>query len=190
MNPGMFERTISNVPVERVTRAVPTIDTNHCYIHDGKGYSIGEYFTINAGTTLDISLYVPPGIYVHYQSTDITTDGGNTVVATMFEGAVTTEGSGTPIIPVNRRRIGTPPTSALSVRQSPTVTATGEAKDKLYYPKTSDNQSRGFNGKSDNNEWLLRQNTTYLWRISNTGTNTAVVVNFRPFWYEGGTITE
>lgn len=171
-------------PNERVTDALLIIDSNHAQIHAGNAFSLGEFFTIAAGAALDIAVHVPAGAYVHYQATDLTTDGGNTVTATMYEGATITDATGTPLVPSNRRRLETPAPSLLTIKQGPTVQAAGDAIDKWYFPKTADANSKGFNGKSDTNEWVLKQDTTYLLRIANTGTVNAAVVSFRPFWYE------
>jgi len=170
--------------IERVTGGIPVIDTNHAQIHEGNAYSLGSVFTIAAGASLDVTVQVPAGAYVHYQATDLSTDGGNTVTATFYEGATVTAATGTAITPVNRRRLGTPESSVLTIKQAPTVTATGTQLDQWYFPKTADAQAKGFNGKSDTNEWVLKPETTYLLRISNTGATTAAVVSLRPFWYE------
>lgn len=183
----MYSEMVSrgyHTPIERVTKAAMTVDSNHAQIHAGNAYSLGEIFSLAAGATVDISVFVPDGTYVHYQASDITTDGGNTVTATMYEGATVTADTGTPIVPVNRRRLGIPEVSSLTIKQNPTVTAIGTKIDQWYFPKTADNQSKGFNGKSDTNEWILKQGTHYLLRIANTGTTAAAVVSVRPFWYE------
>lgn len=176
--------TTGLLPVERVTGGVMVIDSNHAQIHGGNAYSIGEFFTIAAGAKLDVTVQVPAGAYVHYQATDLSTDGGNTVTATFYEGATVTAATGTAITPVNRKRIDTPEASVLTIKQAPTVTATGTQLDKWYFPKTANSQAKGFNGKSDTNEWVLKPETTYLLRISNIGTTTSAVVSMRPFWYE------
>lgn len=63
-------------PIERVTQGTMTIDSNHAQIHAGNAYSLGEVITITAGATVDVTVYVPTGTYVHYQASDISTDGG------------------------------------------------------------------------------------------------------------------
>jgi len=183
MNKGMFERA-DNTPIERVTRGIPAIDTNHAQIHEGNAFSIGGVFTIAAGTSLDITLHVPADTYVHYQASDISTDGANSITAILYEGATVTGGSGTPIIPINRRRLGSPKGSAITIKQGATVTATGSEVDRWNFPKSASNQIQNVVSKADHIEWVLKQDCTYLFRISNTGTTTAVILAFRPFWYE------
>jgi len=181
---NLITRRSDAFPFERVTEAIMICDSNHAQIHAGNAFSLGSVFTIAAGAALDISVHVPAGAYVHYQATDISTDGGNTMTAVLYEGATVTAATGTAITPVNRRRLDTPEVSALTILQAPTVTATGTEIDRWYFPKTADNQSKTHTGKSDVNEWVLKQDCTYLLRISNTGSSTAAIVSMRPFWYE------
>jgi hypothetical protein len=176
--------TTELLPVERVTGGVMVIDSNHAQIHAGNAFSLGEVFTIAAGATVDVTVQVPAGAYVHYQATDLSTDGGNTVTAILYEGATVTAATGTAITPVNRRRLDTPDTSLLAIKQGATVTATGSRIDQWYFPKAADKGVMVSISKSDTNEWVLKQDTTYLLRISNTGATTSAVVSMRPFWYE------
>lgn len=120
--------------IERVTTGHPVIDTNHAQIHDSNAYSLGEVFTIAAGATVDVTVHVPAGAYVHYQATDLSTDGGNTVTAKLYEGATITAETGTAITPINRRRLGAPDASLLTIKQGATVTATGTQIDQWYFP--------------------------------------------------------
>jgi hypothetical protein len=169
---------------ERVTKGVPTIDTNHAQIHEGNGFSIGAVFSIAAGAVLDISVAIPANAYVHYQATDISTDGANNVTAVLYEGATVTAATGTAIAAVNRKRMS-PKASALTILQGATITATGTEIDRWTFPKTGTTPNvQGFVGKSDTNEWVLNPGSTYLLRISNTGVTTAATIAFRPFWYE------
>jgi len=167
---------------ERVTKGIPVIDTNHAQIHDANAFSIGGVFTIAGGATLDITVQVPAATYVHYQATDISTNGGNSVTVVFYEGATVTTG-GTAITPVNRHRLGTPPASVLTVKQGATITGTGTEVDRWYFPKSSTNQIQNSISKSDSNEWVLNPSTAYLLRFTNAATD-AVIVSVRPFWYE------
>lgn len=168
---------------ESITKGNAVIDTNHAQIHDAKAFSLGSVFTIAAGAVLDITVAVPAGAYVHYQASDISTDGGNTVTAVFYEGATVTAATGTAITPANRHRIRNY-SSMLTILQAPTVTATGTQIDQWYFPKAADKGVMSSISKSDTNEWVLKADTTYLFRISNTGATTAAVVSMRPFWYE------
>ena len=169
--------------IESITRGNACIDTNHAQIHDGKAFSIGSVFTVAAGASLDITVAVPAGAYVHYQASDISTDGGNTVTATFYEGATVTAATGAAITPSNRHRIRNV-ASLLTILQAPTVTATGTQIDQWHFPKAADKGVMASIGKSDTNEWVLEAGSTYLFRISNIGASTAAVVSMRPFWYE------
>lgn len=184
MSGTMIIKRSDYIPFERVAGGIPVIDTNHAQIHDGNAYSLGEVFTIAAGATVDVTVYVPAGSYVHHQATDLSTDGGNTVTATLYEGATVTAETGTAITPINRRRLATPDASLLTIKQGTTVTATGIQIDQWYFPKAADKGVMISISKSDSNEWVLKQDCTYLFRISNTGASTAAVVSMRPFWYE------
>jgi len=172
----------AGIQQERVTFGVPVIDTNHAQIHAANAFSIGGVFTIAGGATLDITVQVPADAYVHYQATDISTNGGNSVTVVFYEGATVTTG-GTTITPMNRHRIGTPPTSVLTVKQGATITGTGTEIDKWYFPKSSTNQIQNSISKSDSNEWVLKAETAYLFRFTNAATD-SVIVSVRPFWYE------
>lgn len=172
-------------PIERVTSGVPVIDTNHAQIHEKNAYSFYHRAALAGGGVLNITIQVPTDTYVHFQAAEFTTDGGNDVELAIFEGTtLNAVPGGTAIVPTNRHRID-PPASILTVKHGASITSDGTQIGGNILYKSGTPASRSVGQKQDGVEWVLKPNTTYLFRFTN-GATTASNMVFRPFWYEEG----
>ena len=88
-------------------------------------------------------------------------DSENEVTITLYEGATYTSG-GTAVTPVCTRRTGTPPNSTMTCYQDP-VYGVGAATI-LGMRKSGSGRASG--GQVQSDEWLLKQNTTYIIKVN------------------------
>ena len=63
----MLQNALVQRWVERVTKGVKTIDTDHSYIHAGNAYGANVKNTLTAGTTRKITFLTPAEGYIHYR---------------------------------------------------------------------------------------------------------------------------
>jgi len=106
--PALFPLEATMNPIERVTGAIATIDTNHGQIHAGNAFSLSTgKISIAAAAVVDLTFTIPEDVYVHFQQFDVTTDGGNELTITLFDETVlNATPAGTLITPINRNRQG------------------------------------------------------------------------------------
>ena len=57
----MLQNALVQIWVERVTKGVKTIDTDHSYIHAGNAYGANVKNTLTAGTTRKMTFLTPAG---------------------------------------------------------------------------------------------------------------------------------
>lgn len=168
--------------LERVTFGEKVITTDHANIHEGVAYSYPVKFTIAAGASAYLEILPPAWAFVHFKPVAIESDGPK-ILAQLIEAPTTTPG--TPVTPVNRRRLGTPPAAATVIRINPTGVSGGTVLDQDYIgggTGKGGTQTSGGNA-SNENEWVLNPGTLYLLKITNSGPNPADV-NVKVFWYE------
>lgn len=98
-----------------------------------------------------------------------------------FEGPTVTAATGTAQTPVNLERNGTY-TSKMTILQSPTITATGTQIDAEYFLSSSTNQVSAHNSGSSTDEFILKNNTKYLFRVTSGAAGCDIHLDFK--WYE------
>lgn len=169
--------------IEEITGAARTITTDHDFIHKGIAFTTASKFTIAAAASAYLEIIVPVGSYVHFKPTSIQTDGPKITVQ-LIEAPTLTTGS-TVVVPVNRRRVGTPTLSLLTVKNNPTAVSAGTVLDQDYVGGgTGAGGSTVSGGMATNdNEWVLKPATTYALKVTNGGSASADV-NIKTFWYE------
>jgi hypothetical protein len=167
--------------LERVTRSMPSITTDHEYIHEGGFFEVGHRFTMNAAGTAFLLLKTPAVKYVHYRNEKISTSGDKLTVE-LFEGPTITL-AGTAITPVNHRRIHLV-ASDMVVQHTPTVGAEGTLLATSYLGGgTGQGQARAGDILTEQNEWVLKRGTDYLIKLTN-GSAAQNIVQINPIWYE------
>lgn len=167
--------------VDPFTGAIGTIEQEHLQIHEGKGYTLTKRVIIaNVGGTYEFLIVVPADAYPHLRHIIVSSDGGPSDVDLYEDTGVSDPG--TEIDPYNNNRNSTN-TPDMRVYDSPTVTADGTLIEPILIPGTKQSGSFGSEGS---NEWILKQNATYMLRITNNtvGVGTSnYVLNL--YWYEG-----
>jgi len=168
--------------VDGITGYQVNLTSDHAYIHQGIGFTISnESPSVAAAATYAVALVIPDGVFVHLRPTKWSTTA-NLGELKLFEGSTFTSGSA--LTPVNRNR-NVKRLSKVAVTGG--VTATNTAAVLLYNETagTGGNPSaRGGGGASQNDEWVLRPNRTYVFQFENIGATTATVFYFDFFWYE------
>lgn len=166
--------------IDVFTGAVGVIEQEHLQIHNGQGFTVSARFTIpNVGGTHEFLAIVPAGVFPHFRSFTVTSDGGPNNVD-FYEGA-TYSAEGTLITPFNNNR-NSSNAAELLVYDTPTLLTDGLRLEPILIPGTK--QSGSF-GSEASNEWILKQDETYMVRITNN-TVGAGISNFtiNMFFYE------
>lgn len=171
------------VMVEEITGARPTITSDHANIHNGIAFTTANKFTLAAAASGYLEIIVPAGAYIHFKPVSMQSDGPKITVQ-LIEAPTLTTGS-TAVIPVNRRRIGTPAISVVTVKNNPTAVSAGTVLDQDYIGGGSSAGGSTTSGGMaiNDNEWVLKPATTYAIKVTNGGSGSADV-NIKTFWYE------
>ena len=152
-----------------------TIEFEHHEIHEGDSYTIQTFNDIDDAANFDLGVTTPN-----------TTKWGHFVMETeieaemelyLYEGA--TISSGSAVTPINRNR-NSSNTSGMTVVSGPTVGATGSL---LVKQKAGSGKKIGGTTR-DANEFIFKQNTKYLFRITNVSGSDAQFASIRITWYE------
>lgn len=169
--------------VDQYSGAVGIIEQEHLKIHQGKGFTLAKRLVIDdAGGATPAHEFlgvVPAGVFPHFRSLQVVSDGGDFDVD-FYEGA-TVSANGSLATPYNNNR-NSSTEAGLLVYDGPTVTNDGALLEPILAPGTKQTGSFGSEGS---NEWNLKVSTNYLIRITNltAGAGTSrFTVNM--FWYE------
>ncbi|TLM66016.1 MAG: hypothetical protein FDZ69_07485 [Deltaproteobacteria bacterium] len=126
-------------------------------------------------------------VYCHFKPAAFAATGGPVVIG-LLEDYTFTGGSG--ITPVNRKRVGSPAASKLTVKGHTDITAVaGSAPVSLDMTVIPGNSLAGKLGGSAQSaeEWVLCPGKNYLVTMSNlTNPGATVTVGYELFWYEEG----
>jgi len=168
------------ISVDQYSGAVGVIEQEHLKIHEGKGYTVGARFTIgNGGGTYDFLGIVPAGVYPHFRTMAVSLDDGPFDID--FYEAATVSANGTAVTANNNNRNSTN-TPDLDIYDSPTVTTVGNLLEPVLVPSVN---KIGALGVGASNEWILKESTIYLIRVTNntSGSGTSRG-SANMFWYE------
>jgi hypothetical protein len=169
---------------ERVTGAVRTITSDHGAIHEKEGFSAYVTFAAvpDAGTR-NIVITTAAEMYVHLKFYDIWIDNASGTFQ-VYENPLSVVG-GTPVVPVNRNRLGTPPASAETLVHTATVDLTGATllETLRFGGGGTGPQGRAGGDRSTDIEWVLAQGEDYVFLITNTS-GAVASIGVWLFWYE------
>lgn len=172
---------ISNIPV--------TIPYDHHQIHEGETWHLDKLISnLASGSTYDIvftvpNITIPAGIAVvervphlrwSFKANDLCT-------VQFYAGPTVTAATGSALTPVNYERNGTY-TSQLTVLDAPTVTVVGTLLKTDVTLATSAAPGGGSGAGGSIEEWVLKNNTQYLLRV--TSGNNGMDMHLIFLWYE------
>lgn len=176
--------SVGGTPIESFTTGVPVINTDHEAIHLGFGYSASVYAEAIADDGLRLLELVTPAAssgYVHLKAYKPWSEGG-VAKFEIVEAPTLTTGS-TALVPLNRKRTGTPGTSAVVLKTDPTSISAGTV---IEGPTAfgGGGAGAGVGGNfSNDQEIVLKPSTTYLFRLTNLA-GAAKAMGLWIFWYE------
>lgn len=179
MNRGGLE-----TPQDQFTGAMVFAADDHNFVHSGLGYSVATFTEAVADDGFIYLELITPSVssrYVHLKKWVGWSEGGVATIEVVESPTLTT--GATAIIPQNRKRTGTPGTSAVLVKTNPTSISGGTVIDgpTIF---GGGGAGGGFGGNADSNiELVLGVNKTYLVRIKNLA-GAAKAMGLWLFWYE------
>lgn len=170
---------------EFVTKAVSVIQTDHKYIHYGKAFhSEIQTPSIAAGSSYYIRFKTPANVFVHKRPAAFSSSENIMKYDFFEESTVTANGSS--LIPNNRNRLSANDSSVI-IGLGASVSSDGLLLESFTVGSGGGTQNRsGGSISGDADEWVLKQNTEYVIKISNIGSSTASIGYLGLFWYEEG----
>ncbi len=153
--------TIARMAGDNLFAGSPVVvASEHHEIHCGDSYELGRIVNLVNGASTDILIIVPNEAVKRFHFIwSLEAEGEAT--ATLYEGA-TVSANGTALSIFNRER-NSSNVDYLGAYHTPTVTGTGTAIEQ--HKVGSGNKVGGSAGRAD--EWILKNNTTYLLRVAN-----------------------
>ena len=170
----------ANLKYDEITRTLQMIDYAHHEVHEGNGYSVSvEFADLDTGINGDLYFKTPnSAVWDHIIAAFYT----SAAAKFYLREAPTITASGTLLTSYNQDRNSSNTTSVVA-RSSPTITAGGSG--------TLIDRARGgggigagrFGGSTvGRSEWILKQNTIYLFRIVSEADNNKAMIELK--WYE------
>lgn len=162
--------------VEPTTNSLKVIEYSHSELHSGTHYYSRGYATLGNGAVQNILVVTPNTTKWAHMVVQASGEDG-AVIFEVFEGAVTSN-NGTKDNERNRNR-NFPDNNTTIVYYAPTIISNGVSLGASKFG--SSNKSGG--GGRDSEEVILKQNTKYIFRITNAIT-LANTINWVLDWYE------
>lgn len=169
------DTTYRTARVDASTHSLQVVDYAHHEIHSGSAYVVSYNADVSSGANLDVLIVTPNTTAWAHMLLNLA--GENELLATLYETA-TVSAAGTALTEVNHNR-NSANTAAVVVTHTPTVTGTGTA---IWQRIGGSGETVGGEARNDA-EMILKQNTTYLLRLTNNGVGTGWI-NVELDWYE------
>jgi hypothetical protein len=165
--------------IDETTGSVITIDYAHHEIHEGDSFTVSDTLACNT-TTVKWMIVTPNTTKYAHLVFDLSSSGEATFLVTGDADRT----AGTALTTFNRRRVGTPASSTVTVSRTPTDGGTDGAT--ILFSKRSgitgvgSKSIEGANAR-EFNEWILKPNTKYIVSIT---TYADVYATCKLDWYE------
>lgn len=159
--------------------ALITIDTVHHEVHEGEMFTVEHSASVTNTNSLDI-LFTIGNKTAH---TGISVSAGGQITGYLYEAP--TASGGTALTIYNMNRTSSNVSEAIATH-TPTVSATGSVAliNGRVLPGGATNQTRVGGSARTGAEWILKSNTKYLLRITNTSGGTIVINPVIEFYEE------
>ena len=156
---------------------LPMIEFLHYMIHDEKGFSISYTSTLAAGATATLFFRTPSSVKrMHF----VGQVGAGGALQSDFRESATVSLSGT-VLTVRNRDRNSSEAATMTARHTPTVTTHGVRLDATLMGTTVPGKGAGGSGVQ-REEWILKANTIYLWRVLSLAAANQLSMNGS--WYE------
>lgn len=159
---------------DAATHAVSTVEYEHKEIHSGTHFFIANYGTVASSATVDFAITTPNTTRWGHMTFSI--EGQGELSMHIYEDS-DYDSDGTAVIPVNNNRNSTN-TSVLTIQTDPTVNSDGNQKFAKY---SGGNRIIGLISRE--RELVLKQNTKYIFRITNQSAQNNII-SWDADWYE------
>ena len=161
------------VGVDSSTQTIQTIDYAHHEIHDGSYFKASATSDLSINNTLDFLLVTPNTTkWGHFF---FTVENESEADMKVYEANVLTS-NGTAVSAINKNR-NSATTASITAFLYPSIGSTGS---QIYTWHSGSGRGGGGSDRNDD-EWILKQNSNYLMRITATA---AGWVAIRAAWYE------
>jgi hypothetical protein len=165
------------------------VDYDHHQIHEGESWHWDVYIANLAnGSNYDIvftvpNITIPVGepVIVRCPHFRYEVNANDLCNLFLFESPTVTAATGTAKTPINFERNGAY-TPKLAILDQPTITVTGTQIDAEYLLSAATNQNSASNTGKSPHEFVLKNNTKYLFRISSLANGCDIHADFT--WYE------
>jgi len=163
-------------PTDTYTGFVKIIEASHAMIHAGVSFTYYDSVTLDNTVSQDYLLTTAAGKYTHL----IIHGDGSAITSFYFYESSDKTGTTSQTVFNNNRNSGTAATT--TIKKGTSGGTTDGTQISIYIGGSSTNQSKGATDASFGNEWILKPDTKYLFRVT-SGTNTNLCnINFH--WYE------
>ena len=168
---------------DRETNASTIIQVEHRQVHKGLLFSTATKFdSVATGASVYVVMVTPQDIEVHFKQASISSDGEK-FLTEIIEGPAVS--GGTAATAYNRNR-GSTNTAQMTIKTAPSSVTGGTTIDiDLLGGGSSPGPKAIAIGTevAGVTEWLLKENTTYVIKITNNGSSAATCV-VKLIWYE------
>ena len=167
--------TTASIGIDSATNVLNTISYEHHEIHSGSSYTSDRNVELASGASMDILIITPNTTKWAHLLYEVSMEAEGQII--IYEAPTAT--AGTAITAVNRNRNVTKP-ATITLSHTPTGITTGSTILRTHHIGAGKTFGGGARGT---HEFILKQNTKYLIRITNltTSANWAeMILN----WYE------
>lgn len=153
--------------IDPVNKSMPVEDIEYMYTHLGKIFHLDGALALATGVPLYFLAQVPAGMHLHVISLQIKVADGPVEIS-LFEGTTFSD-AGAAVTPINTNRTSTA-VSQVEVSTGPTITAAGA---RIFFDTIPAGNKVGGLGGEGFSKYLLKDGTTYLFKILHTGSGTS-----------------
>jgi len=161
--------------VDNATETLQTIEYEHHEIHSGSSFTVSYKADIGNGATLDLLIVTPDTTTWAHMTYEVDVEAETDVL--IYEAVTATAGS--PVVAYNRDRNNLTPATVV-VTSTPTSITAGTTIIRSYH--LGSGRSSG-GGARATHVFILKQNTKYLFRMTNATTNNNYMA-VKLDWYE------
>ena len=168
-----------SAPIDSATGAIETVDYSHHEVHSGGHYFIEGWIEHDITDTLEWVVTTPDT--TKWAHMDFRISGTDITTIDIYEGSSNVV-NGTPITALNSNR-NSANTSVLTILRDPSSITDGVLIGGFKFGSSGGGNKASVGGSATrDDEMILKQNTTYLWRITSGADDN--YISFRGNWYE------
>jgi len=178
-----FDKPAAQLKQDRLTGLGVSMNDDHMQVHDGVAYAAWNYAEgIADNGSLALELITGSDCWVHMKRFEAFADRTPWLLEIIEAPTVTT--GVTPFVPINRLRPSSN-TAESVVKTNPTGISGGTVVDAYFFGGGNGNGGRNAGtGRDTSLEIVLKQDTTYIFRITNLSGDVALGASLWVYFYE------